>query len=143
MLKVIRLGLIGDNIAASQAPKLHRLAGRLCGRQVTYDLLIPKNEGLAWETLFSRCTTNGYVGINITLPYKELATRLVTIDDPLVRAMGAINTVVFSDGGAKGFNTDYTGFIRAYKLSRAAKPTGRVCLIGAGGVAHRLRFPFE
>ena len=27
----IRLGLIGDNIARSQAPRLHELAGRLTG----------------------------------------------------------------------------------------------------------------
>ena len=140
MLKVIRLGLIGDNIAASQAPKLHRLAGHLCGQKVTYDLLIPMKEGLAWDALFDRCAANGYVGINITLPYKEVATRLVTIDDSLVRAMRAINTVVFSAEGAKGFNTDYSGFIRAYKSSRGEKPTGRVCLIGAGGVGRAIGF---
>jgi len=27
----IRLGLIGDNITRSQSPRLHELAGRLCG----------------------------------------------------------------------------------------------------------------
>ena len=29
--RTIRLGLIGDNIAQSQAPRLHELAGRLAG----------------------------------------------------------------------------------------------------------------
>ena len=42
----IRLGLIGDNIAASQAPRLHALAGALRGIEVRYDLLVPAEFGL-------------------------------------------------------------------------------------------------
>ena len=44
----IRLGLIGDNIAASKAPLLHRLAGELCGLSVSYDLLQPADLGRAF-----------------------------------------------------------------------------------------------
>ena len=43
---MIRLGLIGDNIKPSRAPKLHEEAGRLCGVAVTYDLLIPADMGM-------------------------------------------------------------------------------------------------
>ena len=40
----VRLGLIGDHIAASQAPRLHRLAGQLRGSAVRYDLLVPAED---------------------------------------------------------------------------------------------------
>ena len=37
----LKLGLIGDNIKQSSAPRLHRIAGHLNARAVSYDLLIP------------------------------------------------------------------------------------------------------
>lgn len=136
----IRLGLIGDNIAASQSPKLHRLAGRQNGRAVTYDTLIPAAEGLAFDALFARCAATGYRGINVTLPYKERVAAKVTIDDPLVRAIGAVNTVVFTPDGPRGFNTDYSGFIAAYRGQRGTRAPGVSLMIGAGGVGRAVAF---
>ena len=60
MSDMILLGLIGDNIAASQSPRLHRLAGVQNGRQVRYDSLIPALEGLDFDALFARCAAGGY-----------------------------------------------------------------------------------
>ena len=37
------IGLNRDNIAASRAPDLHRIAGRLNNMDVQYDRLIPKS----------------------------------------------------------------------------------------------------
>lgn len=139
-MDAIRLGLIGDNIAASQAPRLHRLAGELTGRAVTYDRLVPRDRGLAFEALFEACQVDGYRGLNITYPYKERAARLVTIADPLVQAMGAINTVVFADDGPRGFNTDYSGFVAAIRAGLAGAPVGQVMVMGAGGVGRAIAF---
>ena len=102
----IRLGLIGDNIAASQSPRLHRLAGAQNGRRVVYDSLVPPALGRDFDTLFAEVARGGYRGVNVTYPYKERAAGKVTIDDPLVRAIGAVNTVVFDAGGPHGHNTD-------------------------------------
>lgn len=140
MSDIIKLGLIGDNIGASQSPKLHRLAGRLNGRVVTYDALIPKHEGLAFDALFARCAQTGYRGVNVTYPYKERVVEAVQIDDPLVRAIGAVNTVVFEASGPRGFNTDHSGFIAAYRAQRGTEAPGIVCMIGAGGVGRAVAF---
>ncbi len=140
MTDVIRLGLIGDNIAASQSPKLHRLAGRQNGRIVTYDSLIPREQGLEFDSLFARCAATGYRGVNVTYPYKERATSKVTIDDPLVRAIGAVNTVLFDKSGPRGFNTDYSGFVAAYRSLRGDRLPGLTCMIGAGGVGRAVAF---
>jgi shikimate 5-dehydrogenase len=35
-MNTIHLGLIGDNIAASGAPDLHRAAAKLCGINIDY-----------------------------------------------------------------------------------------------------------
>ncbi|MDP3527419.1 MAG: shikimate dehydrogenase, partial [Hoeflea sp.] len=115
MSTTIRLGLIGDNIAQSQAPRLHRLAGLQNGRAVTYDRLVPAEQGKSFDRLFADIAQAGYRGVNVTYPYKERASTRVIIEDALVRTMGAVNTVVFDADGPHGFNTDYTGFIRAYR----------------------------
>ena len=69
-----------------------------------------------------------------------MATGYVTIADPLVRAIGAVNTVVFAEDGPQGFNTDYSGFMAAYRAVFGDKPPGTVCLIGTGGVGKAVAF---
>jgi shikimate dehydrogenase len=138
--KPVRLGLIGDNIAQSKSPLLHRTAGALTGLDVTYDRLIPSDMGLSFDEVFAQARMSGFHGINITYPYKEVVTSKVTVLDPFVRGIGAVNTVVFDADGPKGFNTDYSGFISAYRLVRGKRPPGVVCLIGAGGVGKAVAF---
>ena len=138
--KTIKLGLIGDNISRSKSPRLHRTAGQLAGLDVTYDRLIPKDMGLSFDDVFEQAQSGGFRGINVTYPYKELVTSKVTVADPLVRAIGAVNTVVFDADGPKGFNTDYTGFMHAYRAVRGAQNPGIVCLIGTGGVGKAVAF---
>lgn len=136
----LKLGLIGDNIGLSRTPVLHRLAGRQNGRVVQYDRLIPKDMGADFDTVFGQCAARGYRGINVTYPYKERAAAKVTVDDPLVRAIGAVNTVLFEADGPKGQNTDYTGFMAAYHGLRGDAAPGVCCLIGTGGVGRALAF---
>ncbi|TGD60941.1 shikimate dehydrogenase [Tabrizicola sp. WMC-M-20] len=136
----ILLGLIGDNIAKSQSPRLHRLAGVQNGRRVIYDQLVPAERDQPFDALFDWVRDNGYRGVNVTYPYKERAAAKVTVDDPLVRGIGAVNTVVFDSGGPHGFNTDYSGFIAAYRRVRGDAPPGSVLMIGAGGVGKAVAF---
>jgi shikimate dehydrogenase len=136
----IRLGLIGDNIGASRAPRLHVLAGRQNGIDVAYDRLVPRETGEEFEALFARVAGSGYRGINVTYPYKERAARLVRIDDPQVASMGAVNTVLFGAEGARGHNTDRSGFIAAYRQAHGDAPPGEVLVIGAGGVGRSISF---
>ncbi|HET7806447.1 MAG TPA: shikimate dehydrogenase [Pseudolabrys sp.] len=139
-MPVVRLGLIGDNIAASQAPLLHKLAGRLCGLSLAYDLLQPAELGLAFEEVLRQCQRSGYRGLNITYPYKERVVAYLEIDDPVVRAIGACNTVLFQGARARGYNSDYTGFLAAYRNCFGDAPPGCVALAGAGGVGRAIAF---
>ncbi|WP_423065144.1 shikimate dehydrogenase family protein [Devosia sp. CN2-171] len=138
--RTVRLGLIGDNIARSRSPDLHRIAGELAGVRTTYDRLIPRELGADFDAVFAQCAASGYRGINITYPYKELAAGKVHTPDPLVRDVGAVNTVIFEPSGPHGYNTDLTGFMAAYRGAFGAAPPGRVALIGAGGVGKAIAF---
>ena len=136
----IRLGLIGDNIAASQAPRLHALAGALRGIEVRYDLLVPAEFGLEFDALFERCANGSYHGINVTHPYKERAVARVEIENSLVRAIGAVNVVRFEAERRRGFNTDYSGFLSAFRTKFGTDTPGIVCQVGAGGAGRAIGF---
>lgn len=138
-MPTIRLGLIGDNIAASRSPALHRLAGEMCGLDVVYDLLVPRELKLDFDTTFDRARDGGYRGLNITYPYKEKVLARVSIEDPLVRSIAACNTLVFEGRDAAGTNTDYTGFLGAYRANFATAP-GRAAMAGCGGVGKAIGF---
>ena len=136
---ILRLGLIGDNIRASRSPLLHRVAGEMLGLPTIYDSLIPADLGQGFDAVFADCARH-YRGINVTYPYKEIAARKVTVEDPLVRGIGAVNTVLFEADGPKGHNTDYTGFRAAYARLRGAARPGTVLMIGTGGVGRAVGF---
>ena len=112
-----RLGLIGDNIAASQAPRLHALAGALQRIAVRYDLLVPAELGLGFDALFDRCADGSYHGINVTHPYKERA------------AAAGLDTVsgfeLFFHQGADGFEIFFGGTVDRVRLRRAVGEPGR------------------
>jgi shikimate dehydrogenase len=135
----IRLGLIGDNIAASRSPAFHRLAGDMCGLDVRYDLLVPRELKLDFEGVFDRARRDGYRGLNITFPYKEKVLPRVRIDEPTVRAIAACNTLVFECDAAAGTNTDYSGFRAAFRANFRVAP-GRVAMAGCGGVGKAIGF---
>jgi shikimate dehydrogenase len=134
------LGLIGDNIGRSRSPALHVAAGRQAGLNVRYDRLVPALLGQDFETVFASVKAAGYRGVNITYPYKERVTSLVRLADPVLRAIGAVNTVTFEADGPLGHNTDYTGFKSAYRAAFGATPPGTVLLVGAGGVGRAIAF---
>jgi shikimate dehydrogenase len=136
----VKLGLIGDNIARSRSPLLHVEAGRLCGLRVSYERLVPADMGLSFEAVFGRCRQGGFHGINVTYPYKEQVVPLVRIESPVVSRMGACNTVLFSGNRAEGYNTDYSGFIAAYRSVFGERETGTVAMAGAGGVGKAIAF---
>lgn len=137
---MIRLGLIGDNIRGSRSPLLHRLAGDLCGLDVGYERLIPAEIGADFDTVFERCRTDGFRGVNITYPYKETVFARLAVGDARVRAMGACNTALFEAGGRVGLNTDYTGFIGAFRDGLPGTSPGVVAVAGAGGVGKAIAF---
>ena len=135
----IRLGLIGDNIAASRAPDLHHAAARLCGIDVSYERLVPRDLGLPFDAVVDRARSDGLRGLNITYPYKERILPRVAIDDAAVRAIGACNTVLFGEPTV-GMNTDYTGFVAAYRERFGKVSPGIVAIAGCGGAGKAVGF---
>jgi shikimate dehydrogenase len=75
----------------------------------------------------------GYVGVNVTHPCKQEVIEYLTELSPEARAIGAVNTILFNDGGRVGHNTDWSGYAEAFRHSLPGAALDRVVLLGAGG----------
>jgi 3-dehydroquinate dehydratase/shikimate dehydrogenase len=84
----------------------------------------------------------GIRGFSVTVPHKAAILRYLDDCDPLAADIGAVNTVVVrGPGKLYGYNTDYTGALRA--IPKGLKLRGaRVLLFGAGGAARGAAFAF-
>jgi shikimate dehydrogenase len=135
-----RLGLIGGNITASRSPVLHTVCALSVGGNASYDLLVPAERGKSFAQMLDHCREAGFHGVNVTYPHKEEAAALVPAGDPVVAAMGSSNTVRFTAEGPRAFNTDYSGFVAAFRARFPEEVPGRVLVLGTGGVGRAVVF---
>lgn len=133
----ILLGLVGGGIQRSRTPALHEAEGEAQGLRIVYRLFDTQNwpdgNAPALPEILDAAETAGFAGLNITYPYKiDVIEHLHDLSDD-AEAVGAVNTVVFSDGRRVGHNTDRFGFSESFRRNLAGEPRERVLLIGAGG----------
>jgi len=137
----ILLGLIGNSIDKSSAPFLHKMLGEVTHLNVDYRLNDPGDSSqIAFENTLEKIRSTGYCGSNITFPFKQLALNYADIVDVSARSVGATNTLVFKDSKIVAFNSDYTGFISAYRSKLKDEPAGTVLMLGAGGVGRAVAY---
>jgi shikimate dehydrogenase len=136
---VIRLGLFGKGIGKSSAPFLHLTAAKQLNLDLSYELFdLSQKPDDAFFSEFERRKLEGLRGVNVTHPFKEKVFGLVEVSEPMMRRVGAVNTVRFE--GNQGFNTDYSGFIKAFKHVLPNENPGSVLIIGAGGAGRAVAF---
>ena len=97
----MKFGLIGHPIAHSLSPALFK-AG-YDGRY-PYELIETADFEEAYERFLE-----GYDGINVTAPFKELAFAKADILSPECKTIGATNLLVKTPKGIKAYNSDYLG----------------------------------
>ncbi|WP_194421270.1 shikimate dehydrogenase [Microbacterium abyssi] len=132
----VLIGLIGEGVTPSLTPPMHELEGARHGMHYVYRTIdLARAEGTPeyLGMLLRAARRLGFNGLNITHPVKQAVIPLLDDLSDSARAVGAVNTVVFTDAGAIGHNTDVTGFGAALTDAFGADPLGRVVLLGAGG----------
>ncbi len=136
----LRIGLIGANIGTSLSPALHMREADEHGLVGYRYELIELAEDADPGTAMLAAVADGFDGFNITHPFKQ---SVMTVLDELsdeARALGAVNTVIVSDGKLVGHNTDHTGFGTALALGLPGAAKNRVTLVGAGGAGSAVAF---
>lgn len=126
-------GLLGYPIGHSISPLIHNELAARYGQNLVYVPLQVAPEKLkdaiagadAWE----------FLGMNVTIPYKQDVIPYLTQIDPVAKQIGACNTLVRIEGGYKGYNTDAPGLYRAMEEAGAPIEGADAVVLGAGGVA--------
>ncbi|MFN8337837.1 MAG: shikimate dehydrogenase [Saprospiraceae bacterium] len=82
-----------------------------------------------------------FVGLNVTIPYKESIISFLDEIDEVAHAIGAVNTITFEDGVSKGYNTDAGGF-RESLLSFIGDLSciKSALILGNGGAAKAVKY---
>ncbi len=128
------LGVIGAPIGHSLSPSIQNAALRAAGLDYVYTAL-PVRAG-ALTSAVHGLRDAGYVGFNVTIPFK---TEIIPLMDDLsedVRRIQAMNAVVIGeDGRMVGHNTDVVGFLAGFAERGIALTGKKAVLIGAGGAA--------
>jgi shikimate dehydrogenase len=135
------IGLIGQSISASRSPSLHNMLGELKQLPVSYELQELDSSAVeAFTERLSLIREKGFIGTNVTFPFKQIAVDSADEVNDSVKKVGSTNTLLLKDGKVCAFNTDYTGFIRGYRTRLADQAAGKVLMIGAGGVGRAVAF---
>lgn len=119
-------GVLGRSLPHTYSPEIHSIMAP----EYSYSVIEREPEEL--DALFA---SKVYKGFNVTIPYKIEAYKRCDVLDDAAKEIGSVNTVVFKDGKAYGYNTDCYGFI--YMMRKAGiDPKGKkVLILGNGGAA--------
>lgn len=130
----MRCAVLGDPIAHSLSPVLHRAVYAAHGIDATYDAVRVPAGGLP-AFLAGLDRDAGWRGLSLTMPLKREVLPLGTGRSPAVDLAGAANTVVLDgDGGLALDNTDLPGAAAAVR-ERHDGPIWTVTILGAGATA--------
>ena len=126
-------GLIGNPVEHTLSPLIHNHMAERTGMNMVYVPFRVEKDRL--EEAVKGAYALNMLGVNVTIPYKsDVMEYLVEIDD-LASKIGAVNTLVRTEGGYKGYNTDMPGLYRAMVSDGVEIKNRNVIILGAGGVA--------
>ena len=128
-----RFALIGEKLGHSYSKLIHERYFELSSKMdYTYELIEIPKENLKEE--FVRISGE-YDGINVTIPYKLDVMEFLSWISAEAQKIGAVNTVMFTEQGAKGYNTDYFGFKNTLEVNGIAIDGKDVVIMGTGGAS--------
>ena len=131
-------GLIGNPVEHTMSPAIHNTLAERCGHNLVYVPFLVE-EGKVSEAVKGAYALN-ILGMNVTVPYKsEVIESLVEVDE-LAAQIGAVNTLVRTEGGYKGYNTDMSGLHRAMASEGIRIEGEEIILLGAGGAARAVAY---
>ena len=125
-------------VGHSISPVIHNTLADLCGIDMVYTTF--KVEKGAVDTAVKGAYALDILGLNVTVPHKQEVIGTLESVDPLAEAIGAVNTLVRTEHGYKGYNTDILGLERELEEEQVELKDSPVILLGAGGAARAIAF---
>jgi shikimate dehydrogenase len=135
-----RAFVVGYPISHSRSPLIHGFWLKELGIQGSYERIAV--EPATFETFVATLAEQGFAGGNVTVPHKEAAFRLASVDDPVARDLEAANTLWFEGSQLKGMNTDVAGFLANLDQEAPGWSDGmkQAVVLGAGGASRAILY---
>jgi shikimate dehydrogenase len=142
-----KYAVIGNPIAHSKSPQIHRMFAAQTGQDISYEAILAPLDGFA--ATVERLRSEGYKGCNVTVPFKFEASKISDgYGSDVMDALDsgpvpdAVNTLLFHEGKTSGYNTDGKGLVNDIEKNLNIPLKGkRILLIGAGGAAAGVLHP--
>lgn len=137
---IIHLGVLGKTLGHSLSPQIHTYLLRQQNISGTYSKYeMDENEVLHVLDVMRQ---DNILGMNVTIPYKELLYKMVDELEPSAQKIGAVNTILMKQGRSYGYNTDYIGAMSMFHKAGVSLKGKSVVILGSGGAAKALIYGF-
>lgn len=131
-------GLMGCPVEHTLSPLIHNTLSEHMGQNMVYVPFHVEGENVEAAVKGAHALSLG--GLNVTVPHKSAVIPYLKEIDSLAEKIGAVNTLVPTEGGYKGYNTDMTGLQLAMESEGIAIAGKEAILLGAGGVSRAVAF---
>ncbi len=125
-------GLVGNPVEHTMSPVIHNSLAAMFGQNFVY---VPFHVRDGLQEAIEGAYALNILGMNVTVPYKSEVMQYLVRTDAKAEQIGAVNTLVRTEGGYVGYNTDMPGLYRAMEEDGICLCGGQVLILGAGGVA--------
>lgn len=131
-------GLFGYPVEHTLSPAMHNAAFEQLGLNYCYlpFLVHPDSLGAAVNAVRAL----NFAGVNVTVPHKEKVISFLDTVNEEALFIGAVNTIVNSDGKLTGYNTDGRGFMQALLENNIAVHDKKILIMGAGGASRAISY---
>ena len=128
------LGIFGDPIGHTLSPVIQNAAIEETRVNMVY---VPFHVTPAkLKEAVNSIKALGMPGVNVTIPHKERVMEFLDDTTDEAKLIGAVNTIVNTDGILTGHNTDGAGYITSIKAETDFECAGKnIVILGAGGAA--------
>lgn len=130
-------GLIGKPVEHTMSPVIHNTLAEELGIDLVYvPFLVEKDLAAAVNGAYAL----NVLGMNVTVPYKSDVLNSLIECEKMAEKIGAVNTLVRTQNGYKGYNTDMTGLYRAMSGYGIRIKNEKIIILGAGGAARAVAY---
>ncbi len=126
--------LIGDPTDHSVSHLMYRELARAAGIASPYEHIRLNVQRTELDASLRALNTLHFVGLNVTLPYKLDVIEHLDTFDPVIKVLGAVNTIKLGEK-TQGFNTDWVGIAESIKKLGASDDYKTATIFGTGGAA--------
>lgn len=135
--------IIGDPVEHSLSPSMHNAAYKELDMSDEFVFIashvLPDN----LEKAVNGIRSLGVRGTSVTIPHKVEVIKYLDVVDPIAQQIGAVNTIVNTNGTLTGYNTDWLGVKTAFEKNNLAIQGKKAAVMGAGGASRAIVYALQ